>query len=64
MQRLGVKHVTVGNFDDLDERNHPQPIRDMPDDRQVGRDEHEGDSQLLLQVLEKVDHLCLHRDVE
>ncbi len=36
----------------------------MPHDRQVVRDEQEGDVEFLLQVLHQVDHLCLDGHVE
>src|SRR5215207_2305437 len=70
-QRLGIgvlRHrVEVACARDLDDRaeiHHRHPRADVLDDRQVVRDEDVGEAELSLQVLEKVDHLRLDRDVE
>ena len=39
-------------------------VRDVPDDGQVVGDEHVGEAELVLQVLEQVDDLGLDRHVE
>ncbi len=40
------------------------PVRDVADDVQVVRDEDVGEAEVALQVLEQVEDLRLHRDVE
>ena len=51
-------------FDDPAEVHHRDPVGDVPDHRQVVADEDVGDPQLLLQVVEQVEHLRLHRQVQ
>ena len=70
-QRLGVRHQRLGverragrRLHDAAEIHHGDAVGDMLDDRKVVRDEEVGEPAIALQVLEQVDHLCLHRDVE
>ncbi len=44
--------------------HHGHPVAEMPDDIQVVRHEKEREPELLLQVLEQVEHLRLHGHVE
>ena len=46
------------------EVHHRDAVGDVPHDRQVVGDEQVGQAEVVLQVLEQVDHLRLHRDVE
>mgnify|MGYP000902678350 CR=1 FL=1 len=56
--------MTVGELDDPAQVHDRDAVRDLPDDRQVVRDEDVGDPELVLQVLEQVDDLRLNGDVE
>jgi hypothetical protein len=67
--RIGVGgplvDVSAGpDLHDLAEVHHGDPIRYVPYDGQVVRDEEVGDTELVLEILEKVDHPRLDRDVE
>ena len=46
------------------EVHHRDPVGDVADHRQVVGDEDVGDAELLLQIVEQVEHLRLHREVE
>ena len=51
----------------LDQRaevHHADPVGDVPDHREVVGDDQVGQAELVLQVLQQVDHLGLHRDVQ
>ncbi len=48
----------------LAEVHHTDPVRDVPDDRQVVGDEEVGQVELVLQSLHQVDDLCLDGDVQ
>ena len=51
-------------FDDPTEVHHRHPVGDVPHHRQVVGDEDVGDLQLLLQLVEQVEHLRLHGQVQ
>ena len=44
--------------------HHQHALRDLPHDGKIVRDEEHGETQLLLQRVQQVDDLRLHRDVE
>ena len=52
------------DLDDLAEVHHRDPVGDLADDGQVVGDEHVGQAELVLEVLQQVDDLGLDRDVE
>ncbi len=56
--------VSVGQLGDLPEVHHGDPVGDVAHDAQVVRDEDVGQPELRLEVLEQVEDLRLHRDVE
>ncbi len=64
MQRVLVEVVAVGDLDDLADVHHRHAGRDVADHREVVGDEEKGQTELILEVLQQVDHLCLNRDVE
>ena len=59
MMRLGVRR-----FHDFAEIHHHHPMADVLHHRQVMRDEEIRDAALLLQILEQIDDLRLHRNVQ
>ena len=70
-QRLGVgmarrveQRGLVTDLDDAAQVHHRNPRRDVLDHRQVMGDEQVGDAELALQVLQQVDDLGLHRDIQ
>ena len=63
VQRPGVENVAIGDFHDLAEVHHRDPIRDMPNNGEIVRDKNMSNAELRPQVFEKVDHLRLQRDV-
>ncbi|RPK76440.1 hypothetical protein EES42_03360 [Streptomyces sp. ADI95-17] len=70
-QRLGVgvRGVVVdllvrADLDDPAQVHHPDPVGDVPDDRQVVRDEHVAQPELSLEPVQQVDDLRLYGDVE
>ena len=56
--------VAVADLDDLAEVHHRDLVADVAHDGQVVRDEHVREAELVLQVLEQVDHAGLDRHVE
>jgi hypothetical protein len=62
--RRAVDLLGIGDLHDPAEVHHGDPVRDVPDDGQVVRDEDVGQLELVLQVLEQVDHLRLDRHVQ
>ena len=54
----------VADLDDLAQVHHRDPVGDVPDHRQVVGDEQVGQPELVLQVLEQVDHAGLDRHVQ
>ena len=70
-QRLGVRHdrprvelLGRRELDDLAEVHHGDPVAHVADDSEVVRDEDVGELELVLQVVEQVQHLRLDGDVE
>ena len=59
-----VDVVPGADLHDLAQVHHGDPVGDVPDDRQVVRDEQVGQPELVLQVLQQVDHTGLHRHVQ
>ncbi len=64
MLRVVVKRVAVGQFDDLAQVHHRDPVGDVAHHRQVVADEQVGQAELLLQVLQQVHDLRLDRHVQ
>ena len=64
MVRLLVQLARRRHLDDAAEVHDRDPVRDVPDDREVVRDEQVREVELVLQRLEQVDDLRLDRDVE
>ena len=64
VQRLGVEVVGGGLLDHAAEVHHADPVADVPHHGQVVGDDEVGEVELLLQLVEQVDHLGLHRHVE
>ena len=59
-----VDRLAVTDLDDLAEIHHRDVGAEVTDHREVVGDEQEGDPELLLHVLQQVDHLGLDRHVE
>ena len=64
MQRRRIDRPLIRDLDDFAEIHHRHPIRDMLHHAQIMRDEQQGQPQLRLQILQQIDDLRLHRDVE
>ena len=64
MDRTRVEVVDGGDLDDDAEVHHGDAVGDVADDPEVVRDEDIGEVEVLLQVVEQVDDLCLDRDVK
>ena len=62
--RRGVEVAPLRDLDGLPEIHHHHAVRDVADDVEVVRDEDVGEPELLLQVLQEIEDLRLHRDVE
>src|SRR4029077_11837445 len=62
--RRGEDLAFLRRLDDLAEIHHRDAMRHMLDDGEVMADEEKGEAELLLQVLQEIDDLRLHRDVE
>ena len=54
----------IGDLDDLAQIHHSHPVADVVHHVQGVGDEDEGEAELLLNLLQQVQHLSLHRDVE
>ena len=63
-ERLAIEIFSGRELDDFPEIHHCDAIRDVLYDRQIVRNEHVGEVVLALEILEKVDHLRLNRDIE
>ena len=59
-----VERLRVADLDDAAEVHDRDPVGDLADHREVVRDEDVGEVELALEVLEQVEDLRLHRDVE
>src|SRR5205085_4750532 len=64
VNRLEVQLVARRDLHQLAQVHHRDPVGDVPDDAEVVRDEYVGQAQLVLKLVEQVDHLRLDRDVE
>ena len=64
MPGRGEDRALGRNFDDLAEVHHRHPVGHVLDDREIVADEQQREAQFLLDVLEQVDDLRLHRNVE
>ena len=64
MQGVLVEAVGRRHLDDLPEVHDDDPIRDVPDDREIVGDEQVRETELGLQLLEQIDDLRLDRDVQ
>ncbi len=64
MKRVDIEAVGRGDFDDLAEVHHRDPVRDVADDGEIVRDEEVGQPELALELLHEVDDLRLDGDVE
>src|SRR5439155_24001988 len=62
--RLAVELSARRNFDDVAEIHDEDPVRDVADHVQVVGDEDVCEPELLLEVLEQVEDLRLHGDIE
>ena len=59
-----LKLSANGDLDDLPEVHDRDPVRHVPHDAEVVRDEDVGQPELVLEVGEEVEHLRLDRDVK
>ncbi len=59
-----VQRLAVRQLDDLAEVHHGDAVRDVPDDREVVRDDHVRETELVLEVVQQVHHLRLDRHVQ
>ena len=64
VQGLLVDLLVVADLDDAPEVHHRDAVGDVAHHRQVVGDEDVGELELLLELLQQVDDLRLHRDVE
>ena len=64
LARMAVDVVGVRDLDDLPFAHHHDLVGDVLDDGEIVRDEDVGEPELVLQVLQQVQHLRLHRHVE
>ena len=64
VERVVVQLVRRRDLDDHPEVHDGDPVRGVPNDGEVVRDEEVGELELVLQRLEQVDDLGLDRDVE
>jgi hypothetical protein len=59
-----VELLGRGHLHQLSQVHDRDPVRYVPHHRQVVRDENVGQSQVILQVVQQVDHLRLDRHVQ
>ena len=64
MLRRSPDLVAAADLDQGAEIHHRHPVGDVLDHRQIVADEQVGNPELRLQVLQQIDHLRPHRDVE
>ena len=64
VQRRVVELARLRLLDQPAEVHHTDPVADVADDGEVVGHDQEGQPELVLQLLEQVDHLGLHRHVE
>jgi len=59
MVRIRKQCLRLSKFNDPACIHHGNPVADMPDYAQIMRDKDIGQPQILLQVCQQIDHLCL-----
>ena len=64
VQRGGIEVVGSGLLYEGAEIHHADPVADVLDDGEVVGDDEIGQAEGVLQLLQQVDHLGLHRDIE
>ncbi|MNC75019.1 hypothetical protein D3C75_1264800 [compost metagenome] len=64
MKRIVIQLIAPGYFNQTPAVHHADPVGNMPDHRQVMGNEQIGQSELRLQILQHIDHLCLDGHVE
>ena len=64
VQRVVEQLRALRHFDELAQVHDGHPVADVPHQRQVVRDEQVRQPEPLLQVLQQIDDLRLHRDVQ
>ena len=64
VQRRRVELAGLRLLDQPAEVHHADPVADVAHHREVVGDDEVGEPELVLQLLEQVEHLRLHRDVE
>jgi hypothetical protein len=64
VDRTREERVGLADLDDPAEIHHGDAVGDVPHDCKIMRDEQVGQMQFALQVLQQVDDLRLHRNVE
>src|SRR5207302_1392904 len=63
-QRLAIEVVARRQLDDPAQVHHRDTVGDVLDDREIVGDEEIGKAAVALKILQEVDDLRLHRDVE
>src|SRR5205814_3384921 len=64
MQRIDVKLFRIRNLDNAAQIHHRDARRNMLDDREAMRDEEVGQPEFGLQILQEINDLSLHGNVE
>ena len=64
MARVLVEELRAADLDDAADVHDRDPVGDLADHREVVRDEDVGEVELVLEALQQVQDLRLHRDVE
>ena len=64
MDRLEEQGIRRPDLDDHTEVHHGDPVRHVVHHAEVVRDEDVRQLEVVLEVVEEVDHLCLDRNVE
>ena len=62
--RIIVQLLGLGHLDQIADVHHRHPVGDMLDHAQIVGDEQIGEIELLLQLLQQVQHLSLDRDIQ
>ena len=64
MHGSAVELFLGGNLAHMAQEHYADAVRNKVDDRKIMPDEEIGQTVLLLQVLEQVQHLALHRNIQ
>ena len=64
MRRVAEERLAVRELDDPAEVHHRDPVAHVPDNTEIVADEDEGQAALRLELLQKIQDLRAHRDVE